>query len=76
MTEIRLIWGCDRSRQLELDWLRSLFHPFQMHEQDAEDPPFPDLCSRVLVESGLLRLESNVSLERLDEQHRLRHRLG
>ena len=72
MAEIQLVWGCDRSRQFEQAWLQALLQPLQLTLTDAD--PGASLQRRdphqplVLVESGLLRLESQVAADRLQRQ--------
>ena len=72
---LQLIWGCDPSRQLEVAWLRTLLGSLPVEHlaasQLAPDCLQPDR-PRLLVESGLLRLERQPSSERLQAQHRAR----
>jgi len=76
LAEIQLVWGCDRSRQFEQAWLQALLQPLQLRLIDADpgaalqrrDPHQP----LVLVESGLLRLESQVAADRLQRQRQQR----
>ena len=80
MAELQLAWGCDRSRQLEQAWLQTLLQPLQATVVDLEPGAEPQRRQPheplVLVESGLLRLESQVAADRLQRQRQQRaHRL-
>ena len=54
----QIVWGCDQSRQLEVGWVNSLLSFI----------PQNDLTRHILIESGLLLLESSPSNERLLKQ--------
>ena len=75
-TSVQLIWGCDPSRQLERQWLLSLLRPLSVVEVHAGESLDPVLlkqnCARILVETGLMRLEREVSQNRLINQSRQR----
>lgn len=51
----RIVWGCDQSRQLEVGWVNFLLSSVPQHM----------LPRHILVESGLLLLESSPSNNRL-----------
>ena len=74
---LQLIWGCDPERQFERAWLASLLHPLELREvrSDATGSVSREM-PRMLVETGLLRLERQLDPQRLANQQRERqHRL-
>lgn len=82
MRYFQVFWGCDPTRQYEYAWLLHLFkdsivsHHY-VHETDFDSSLIRDDCVPVLVESGLLCLQSNPSsqqLELLDQQRVIRLR--
>ena len=72
---LQLIWGCDPALQLERGWLHSLLAstPLQVvQSSEIRAVELSDGTPRVLVESGLLRLERQPSEERLRAQQQAR----
>ena len=74
--EIQLFWGCDPRRQFEVAWLLELLEPLRISQFDASAGLEPKEVRRdqprLLVESGLMRLEANPDRARLQQQHQLR----
>ena len=58
---VQLIWGCNPAKQFEQAWVQSLLQPSLVRRDGT-----------VLVESGLLRLERSPSLQRIQQQYKLR----
>ena len=55
---IQLVWGCDPERQFEQAWLLSLLHPLDVREvRSGATAAVIHEMPRLLVETGLLRLE-------------------
>ena len=74
--DIQLIWACDPSLQLEHEWLVSLLNPhvISQHILDASEKQFafsPSLFP-VIIESGLIRLRSDVTQSELEFHDNLR----
>ena len=76
----QIIWGCDPQRQLEAAWLRSLLsNPVEEELLALTDVALDRVLisgGRVLVESGLLRLErekneAHLALQRRQRESRL-----
>jgi hypothetical protein len=70
---LQLIWGCDPRRQLEVTWLHHLIGAYPFEEWCAgalDSAHLRCVQPRLLVESGLLRLEREPSPERLSSQRK------
>jgi hypothetical protein len=64
---VALIWGCDPQLQLEAAWIRSLLAGLEVQETVGIPAGFLAEGPIVLVESGLLRLERQLSQDRLSQ---------
>jgi len=66
--EIDVIWGCQPNKQLEVHWVNELLKSARLHHidghQQLQSSQLNHTHPRILVESGLLLLESRVSEER------------
>ena len=65
-----LIWGSNPTLQFEVPWITELFSSFdpphvEWWHPDHPHPLLPKDSFPVLIESGLTRLESSPSLDRL-----------
>ena len=78
MPELQLLWGCEPARQFETDWLHWLLANQPVHDSASGwlGEPLAALGSRrrILVESGLLRLERHPDPARLAGQRDARAR--
>ncbi len=74
---VQLIWGCDPERQFEQAWLLSLLQSLDVRQFKADAMAAVSReMPRLLVETGLLRLERQVDPQRLARQRQQRqHRL-
>ena len=76
---VQLIWGCDPERQFEQAWLLNLLEPLDVRAfRDDVTSAVSSETPRVLVETGLLRLErqldpNRLALQQQQRQHRLEH---
>lgn len=64
---LQFVWGCDPCLQLELGWIFSLLKPARQVSLLNNEYFNSNRLRNVLIESGLLRLQRSLSLERVAE---------